>query len=45
MFVTVGKKAESNFDDPDGMLRDSHKRITCFLSLAFATKRFQGLPT
>ena len=45
MLVTIGKKPESNFDDPVGMLRDCHKRITCFLdSLAFAAKEFAGLP-
>lgn len=45
MLVTIGKKPESNFDDPVGMLRDCHKRITHFLgTLAFAAKKFRGLP-
>jgi len=45
MPVTIGKKLESNFDDPVGMLRDCHKRITYFLdSLAFAAKKSRGLP-
>lgn len=45
MLVTIGKKPESNFDDPLGMLRDCHKRITYFLdSLAFAANKFRGLP-
>lgn len=45
MLVTIGKKPESDFDDPVGMLRDCHKRITYFLdTLAFAAKKFRGLP-
>jgi len=45
MLVIIGKTPESNFDDPVGMLRDCHKRITYFLdSLAFAAKKFAGLP-
>jgi hemerythrin-like domain-containing protein len=45
MLVTIGQTPGSNFDDPLGMLRDCHKRITYFLdSLAFAAKKFHGLP-
>lgn len=45
MLVTIGKKPESNFDDPVGMLRDCHKRITYFLgTLAFVAEKFRGLP-
>jgi len=45
MLVNIAQKRESNFDDPVGMLRDCHKRITYFLgTLAFAAKKFSGLP-
>ena len=45
MLVTIGKKTESDFDDPVGMLRDCHKRIIYFVgALAFAAKKFNGLP-
>lgn len=45
MLVTIGKKPESNFDDPIGMLRDCHKRITHFLgTLTFAAEKFRRLP-
>lgn len=44
MLVSIGKKPESDFDDPVGILRDCHKRITYFLNtLAFAATKFQGL--
>src|SRR5579884_2040993 len=45
MLITIGKKPESDFDDPVGMLRDCHKRITYFLNtLAIAAKNIPGQP-
>jgi len=43
MAVTIGKKPESDFSDPLGMLSDCHRRIERFLKvLAILTSQAQG---
>lgn len=43
MAITIGRKAESNFTNPLGLLSDCHRRIEYFLSLLITvTRQVQG---
>lgn len=43
MAITIGRKAESNFTNPLGLLSDCHRRIEYFLNLLVTvTKQVQG---